>query len=103
MSILCLRNEGDERGRQTSSNAQPRDKVVCNGPNDSLSMKRDPERLDEAVQGHYQNEPKAEPADMLMPVFPGHWGIRDMGLGERISLEMHDAAIVFIVVYFRCI
>lgn len=39
---------------------------------------------------------------MLVPVVPGDGSICDMGFGERISLKVHDAA-VLIVVYFSCI
>ena len=40
---------------------------------------------------------------MLVPVFPGDGDICDMGFGKRISVKMHDAAAVLIVVYFNCI
>jgi hypothetical protein len=64
----------------TSGNSKPGAEIVQNCPKSSGESQGSPDGSNAADEWNASDEIDIEPIDMLVPIIPGNWSIRDMRL-----------------------
>ena len=86
--------------KRTCCDTETSEEVIPGGPDSSLELQGNPERLDDAQKGDSKDEGDIQPIDMLVPVGTGDGSIGDMDLfgvanpraGSICRLGRHDGS-----------